>query len=287
VFDGFELTFIDTGEATIRVRHGGSGPPLLLLHGHPQTHVMWHLVAPRLAEEFTVVAADLRGYGDSSKPPTTDDHEPYSKRAMARDMVEVMRQLGHESFGVAGHDRGGRCAYRLALDHPERVTRLAVLDIVPTAEMWRRADMKFGLVNWHWFFLAQKAPLPERLLEANPDAYYFRSGRERFDADALDDYLRCVRRPETIHAMCEDYRAGATIDTELDEADLRAGRRIACPVLVLWAGRDELEEWWDVLDIWRGWAGDVRGRPLDSGHYLAEEAPEETYAELRAFFRED
>jgi haloacetate dehalogenase len=284
VFDGFELTFVETGEATIRVRHGGSGPPLLLLHGHPQTHAMWHLVAPRLAEEFTVVAADLRGYGESSKPPTTEDHEPYSKRAMARDMVGVMRQLGHERFGVAGHDRGGRCAYRLALDHPERVTKLAVLDIVPTAEMWRRADMKFGLVNWHWFFLAQKAPLPERLLEANPDAYYFRSGRERFDPEALADYLRCVRRPETIHAMCEDYRAGATIDNDLDEADLRAGRRIACPVLVLWAGRDELEEWWDVLEIWRGWAADVRGRPLDCGHYLAEEAPDETYTELRRFF---
>jgi haloacetate dehalogenase len=287
VFDGFELTFIDTGEATIRVRHGGAGPALLLLHGHPQTHAMWHLVAPRLAEEFTVVAADLRGYGESSKPPTTDDHEPYSKRAMARDLVEVMRQLGHERFGVAGHDRGGRCAYRLALDHAERVTKLAVLDIVPTAEMWRRADMSFGLVNWHWFFLAQPAPLPERLLAANPDAYYFRSGRERFDPEALDDYLRCVRRPQTIHAMCEDYRAGATIDNELDEADLRAAHKIACPLLVLWAGRDELEQWWDVLEIWRGWADDVRGRAFDCGHYLAEEAPEETYAELRAFFAED
>jgi haloacetate dehalogenase len=286
VFDGFELSTIDTGEASIRVRHAGSGPPLLLLHGHPQTHVMWHLVAPLLAEEFTVVAADLRGYGESSKPPTTDDHEPYSKRAMARDQVEVMRQLGFDRFGLAGHDRGARCAYRLALDHPERVSRLAVLDIVPTAEMWRRADMRFGLVNWHWFFLAQPAPLPERLLEADPDAYYFRSGRERFDPEALADYLRCVRRPETIHAMCEDYRAGATYDFELDEADLRAGRKIGCPLLVLWAGRDELEEWWDVLEIWRGWADDVRGRPLDCGHYLAEEEPDETYAELRAFFAE-
>jgi haloacetate dehalogenase len=286
VFEGFDLTTIDTGEATIRVRHGGSGPPLLLLHGHPQTHVMWHRVAPRLAEEFTVVAADLRGYGESSKPPTTPDHEPYSKRAMARDQVEVMRQLGFERFGLAGHDRGGRCAYRLALDHPERVSKLAVLDIVPTAEMWRRADMRFGLVNWHWFFLAQPAPLPERLLERNPDAYYFRSGRERFDPEALADYLRCARRPETIHAMCEDYRAGATFDYEADEADLAAGRKIECPLLVLWAGRDELEEWWDVLEIWRAWADDVRGRPLDCGHYLAEEAPDETYAELRAFFAE-
>ena len=284
MFDGFELSFLDTGEATIRVRHGGSGPPVLLLHGHPQTHAMWHRVAPSLAAEFTVVAADLRGYGASSKPPTTPDHEPYSKRAMARDQVEVMRQLGFERFAVAGHDRGARCAYRLALDHPERVRMLAVLDIIPTGEAWRRADMAFGLVNYHWFFLAQPHPLPERLIGADPDAYYFRSGRERFSADALADYLRSVHNPETIHAMCEDYRAGATIDFELDEADRRAGRRIECPVLALWAGRDELERWYDVLAIWREWADDVRGRPLDCGHFLAEEAPEEVAGELRAFF---
>jgi haloacetate dehalogenase len=284
VFDGFELSYLDTGEATIRVRYGGSGPPLLLLHGHPQTHAMWHRVAPTLAADFTVVAADLRGYGESSKPPTTPDHEPYSKRAMARDQVELMRQLGFERFAVAGHDRGGRCAYRLALDHPERVTRLAVLDIIPTGEAWRRADMKFGLVNYHWFFLAQPHPLPEQLIGADPDAYYYRSGHERFSPDALADYRRSVRNPETIHAMCEDYRAGATIDFELDEADRRAGRRIQCPVLALWAGRDELERWYDVLAIWREWADDVRGRPLDCGHFLAEEAPEEVAGVLRAFF---
>jgi haloacetate dehalogenase len=283
VFEGFELSFVDTGEATIRVRHGGSGPPLLLLHGHPQTHAMWNLVAPRLAEDFTVVAPDLRGYGESSKPPTTPDHEPYSKRAMARDQVEVMGQLGFEGFGVAGHDRGGRCAYRLALDHPERVEKLAVLDIVPTGDMWRRVDMEFGLVDWHWFFLAQPAPFPEDVIGSNPDAYYFRGDRSRFDPEALEDYLRCVRDPETIHGMCEDYRAGATIDFELDEAD-RGKRRIACPVLALWSGREELGRWFDVLDVWRQWADDVRGRALDCGHFLAEEAPEETYEELRTFF---
>jgi haloacetate dehalogenase len=283
VFEGFELSFVDTGEATIRVRHGGSGPPVLLLHGHPQTHAMWNLVAPRLAEDFTVVAADLRGYGESSKPPTTPDHEPYSKRAMARDQVEVMRQLGFDRFGVAGHDRGGRCAYRLAFDHPEWVERLAVLDIVPTGDMWHRVDMEFGLVDWHWFFLAQPAPFPEEVIGSNPDAYYFHGDRSRFDPEALEDYLRCVRDPQTIHGMCEDYRAGATIDFELDEAD-RGKRRIVCPVLALWSGREELERWFDVLDVWRQWADDVRGRALDCGHFLAEEAPEDTSEELRAFF---
>ena len=195
------------------MRHGGNGPPLLLLHGHPQTHVMWHAVAPRLAENFTVVAPDLRGYGESSKPPTTPDHEPYSKRAMARDAVELMRQLGFERFSVAGHDRGGRCAYRLALDHPERVARLAVLDIVPTAEMWRDADKEFGLVNWHWYFLAQPFDLPERLIGADPGAYYFRRGRDRFHPEALADYEACVHDPETIHGMCEDYRAARRTTT--------------------------------------------------------------------------
>jgi haloacetate dehalogenase len=285
MFDGFELELVRTSEAVIRVRHGGSGPPLLLLHGHPQTHAMWHAVAPRLAEDFTVVAADLRGYGESSKPPTDDDHEPYSKRAMARDQVEVMRQLGFEQFAVAGHDRGGRCAYRLALDHPDAVSKLAVLDIVPTAEMWRRVDMEFGMVDWHWFFLAQPAPLPEELLRANPDAYYFRGDRSRFDPEALEDYVRCARNPDTIRAMCEDYRAGATIDRDLDEAD-RGRRRIGCPVLVLWSGREELGRWFDVLQVWSGWADDVSGRPLDCGHYLAEERPDETYAAFVEFFGE-
>jgi len=226
MFEGFELAMIDTGEATLRVRHGGSGPPLLLLHGHPHTHMLWHAVAPRLAQDFTVVAADLRGYGDSSKPPTTPDHEPYSKRAMARDGVALMQHFGFERFRVAGHDRGGRCAYRMALDHPERVERLAVLDIIPTGEALRRADMTFGLGYWHWFFLAQPYPLPERLIGANPDNYYFRHDRDRYAPEVLADYLRCVHNPETIHAMCEDYRAAATYDFELDQAD-RGKQRIA------------------------------------------------------------
>lgn len=284
MFEDFELSRIDTGGAVINTRHGGSGPPLLLLHGNPQTHAMWHMVAPGLAEDFTVVATDLRGYGDSSKPPSAPDHSPYSKREMARDQVSVMEQLGFESFNVCGHDRGGRVAYRMALDHPERVAKLAVLDIVPTSEAFRRADMSFGLGYWHWFFLAQPYDLPERMISADPELALFRERPNVFTPEALEEYRRCFSDPATVHAICEDYRAGATVDFDLDEEDLRAGRRIGCPVLVLWGSRGNLEEWYDVPGIWRDWAGDVRGGALDCGHYLAEEAPEETLAELRAFF---
>ena len=286
LFPGFALEHIDLGEVTVRVRHGGAGPPLLLLHGHPQTHVMWHAVAPALAERFTVVAPDLRGYGESSKPPTAPDHEPYSKRAMARDQLALMCSLGFDRFAVCGHDRGARCAYRLALDSPEAVTRLAVLDIVPTGDAFRLADVRFGLAYWHWFFLAQPDGLPERMIGADPDSFYFSQhyqARGLFAPAALDDYLRWARRPETIHAMCEDYRAGATFDRELDEAD-RGRRRIECPVLVLWGGRGKVAALYDdVLGIWRVWADDVRGRALECGHFLAEEAPEETLAELLEF----
>ncbi|HUN45738.1 MAG TPA: alpha/beta hydrolase [Stellaceae bacterium] len=284
MFPGFELMTIDTGETRIRLRKGGSGPPLLLLHGHPQSHVMWHLVAPRLAEAFTVVAADLRGYGDSSKPESTADHAPYSKRAMARDQVAVMARLGFERFMVAGHDRGGRAAYRLAIDHPERVSKLAVLDIVPTGEAFGRADMKFALNYFHWFFLAQPAPLPERLIAGDPDLFYFRRGEHQFTPEALAEYRRLVRDPATVHAMCEDYRAGATIDAALDRED-RGRHRIKCPLLALWGRHGQLESAYDVLAIWRDWAaGEVSGRAIDCGHYLAEEKPEETYRELSAFF---
>jgi haloacetate dehalogenase len=283
ILDGFTDATIQTDEAAIRVRYGGSGPPLLLLHGHPQTHVMWHLVAPRLAERFTVVAADLRGYGETSKPATTADHEPYSKRAMARDQIAVMRHLGFETFHVAGHDRGGRVGYRMALDHPERVRKLAVLDIVPTGEVYRRADMSFGMGYWHWFFLPQPAPFPERVIGCDPDAFYFRGDRALFHPEALTAYLHAVHDPATIHAMCEDYRAGATFDFALDEAE-RGRRRIACPLLALWGARGALPAWYDVLAVWRDWADDVQGRALECGHYLAEEAPDETFTELLQFF---
>jgi len=285
MFDGFTLDRIDVPEATLRVRYGGNGPPLLLLHGHPQTHVMWHLIAPRLARDFTVVAMDLRGYCESSKPPTTPDHEPYSKRAMARDCVALMRQLGFERFAVAGHDRGGRVAYRLALDHPERVTRVAVLDIIPTGEHFRRADMKFGLGYWHWFFLAQPYPLPETLIGRDPAWFLLRRPNRPsvFAPEAEDDYVRCYENPQTVHAACEDYRAGATYDFTLDEAD-RGNKQIAAPLLALWGGRGEVGKWYDILGIWRDWAVDVRGHAIDSGHFLAEEAPDATYEALHAFF---
>lgn len=285
LFAGFETMRIDTGEAEIHVRRGGSGPPVLLLHGHPQTHVMWHLVAPRLARDFTVVATDLRGYGASSKPPSAPDHEPYSKRAFARDQLAVMTALGFERFAVAGHDRGGRTAYRMALDAPEQISRLAVLDIVPTLEMWEAMDMRLAMENWHWLFLAQPEPLAEDLIGAAVDRYYFREGRERFHPDALAEYERALRSPATIHAICEDYRAGATFDLEADRHDRDAGRRIACPVLVLWSAREDLDPL-DPLAVWRRWADDVRGGGLDCGHFLAEERPEETGERLRAFLLE-
>jgi haloacetate dehalogenase len=282
MFEGFELSMVDTGEVMLRVRYGGNGPPLLLLHGHPQTHVMWHKIAPRLAEDFTVVAADLRGYGKSSKPPSTPDHIPYSKRVMALDQITLMRQLGFERFHVVGHDRGGRVAYRMALDHPEQVERLAVLDIIPTGEAFRRTNMEFALGYWHWFFLSQPYDLPEKMINVNPENYYFRKNRDLFAPEALADYLEAVHNPETVHAVCEDYRAAATIDTELDEAD-RGKRKISCPTLVLWGLQAKLEEWYDVLDIWRDWADDVQGYGINCGHYLAEEAAEATHTALHNF----
>ena len=286
MFEGFELSMIDTGEAVIRVRHGGKGTPLLLLHGHPQTHLMWHRIAPRLAQDFTVVAADLRGYGYSSKPASAPDHIPYSKRVMALDQIEVMRQFGFDQFYVAGHDRSGRCAYRMALDHPDRVAKLAVLDIIPTGEAFRRTNMDFAMGYWHWFFLAQPYDLPEKMINASPENYYFRKNREKFVPEALADYLEAVHNPETIHAVCEDYGAAATIDTQLDEAD-RGKRKISCPTLVLWGLQTKLEEWYDVMSIWRDWAEDVRGHGINCGHYLAEEAPDETYVALYDFFKEE
>jgi len=245
---------------------------------------MWHKIAPRLAEEFTVVAADIRGYGDSSKPGYTDDHAPYSKRAMARDQVEVMRQLGFEKFFLAGHDRGARVSYRLALDHPEKVLKLATLDIIPTIEQYQRADWQFGLRTWHWFFLPQPADFPERAINAAPHVYFERRPTSFFTPEAREDYWRCYQNPDTIRAICEDYRAGTTLDMEHDAED-QGKQRIQCPMLVLWGSRGS-QPGWDHLEIWRGWAKDVRGRGINSGHFLAEEAPDETYAELRAFFKE-
>ncbi len=284
MFDGFETLDVDAAGVRIHLRRAGSGPPLLLLHGYPQTHVMWHAVAPALAEDFTVVVPDLRGYGASDKPPTTADHWPYTKRAMARDQVAVMHALGLERFSVCGHDRGARVGYRMALDHPERVERLAVIDIVPTGEVLLRADRELGLGYYHWFFLAQPPPLPERLIAADPGAYYTHFDPPFFDPEAVAAYRRNGEDPAAIHAMCEDYRAAATLDYAHDLADRTRQRKIACPLLALWGARWYLEAWYDVLAIWGAWASDVTGRALDCGHYVAEERPEETLAELRAFF---
>jgi haloacetate dehalogenase len=289
ILKGFSALRVATSGAELQVARAGSGPPLLLIHGYPQTHAMWHKIAPRLAQEFTVVAPDLRGYGDSSKPPTDADHSPYSKRAMAQDLVELMEQLGFARFAVAGHDRGARVAHRLCLDHPGRVTRAAVLDIAPTYSMFATADKAFGEAYYHWFFLSQPFDLPERLIGADPGYYLWAKlkkwGRDEaaFTPEALAEYRRCFTNPATIHASCEDYRAAATLDLVHDEADL--GRKIACPLLVLWGAKGFINRQYDVLAVWRERAEDVRGRPLPCGHFLPEEAPEETYAELREFFQ--
>ena len=294
LFAGFEAREVPTSRGAVHAMVGGSGPPLLLLHGYPQSHLMWHAAAPLLAERHTVVAADLAGYGASFRPAPTPDHAPHSKRALALDQVQAMAALGFDRFSVAGHDRGGRVAYRMALDHPDRVERLAVLDIVPTGEVWARADRDFARGYWHWAFLALPAPLPERLIGGDPQAFFdlhVRAGLGLgaepggYPAAVLDAYRRVLDDPGTVEAMCEDYRAGASVDVEHDDADRDAGREIACPVVVLWAGRGGLPRFYgDVLDVWRPWARDVRGEALDATHFLAEDRPEETAARLLAFF---
>jgi haloacetate dehalogenase len=294
LLEGFEAAEVQTGETCIFVRRSGSGPPVLLLHGFPQTHVMWRSVAPRLARRFTVVCADLRGYGRSGCPASAPDHAPYAKRAMARDMVSVMEQHGFPRFSVAGHDRGARVAYRLALDHPERVARLAVLDVLPTAEVWQRADARLALAFWPWSLLAQAEPLPERLVAASPDAVVdaalggWGSPPATFDPRVRAAYVETLRDSARVHAICEEYRAAATCDREHDETDRRSGRRIACPVLALWSRRGPLDAWYTEaggpLALWRAWADDVRGRPVDAGHFFPEEIPDETAQALAAFF---
>ena len=288
LFPGFQAKRVSTPGGEIHVRVGGSGPPLLLLHGYPQTHAMWHAVAPELAESFTVVCPDLPGYGDSSKPASVPDHEPYSKRGMARELVAMMGSLGFERFRLAGHDRGARVAYRMALDHRERVEKLATLDIVPTYSQWESLTWRGSLGSYHWYLLAQPSPLPERLIGADAE-FYVRNTLQRwagpgfeFHPEAMAEYLRASSNPETIRAWCEDYRAGAGIDYEVDAADY-GKRKIACPVLALWGQRAGSAAR-DLLPTWREWAEDVVGGPVAGGHFLAEEAPEETVTALRAFF---
>ncbi len=291
MFDGFRQERIATEGAEINVRIGGKGPPVLLLHGFPQTHAMWHAVAPRLARGFTVVCPDLRGYGDSSNPPGGDDHRGYSKRAMANDQVEVMATLGFDRFAVVGHDRGARVAHRLALDHEGRVRRLALLDIVPTHEMFRAADQRIATAYFHWFFLIQPDGLPERMIGLDPD-YFLReclrrwsAGRDDFfSREAVAEYIRCFRDPGNVHSACEDYRAGASIDLLHDEADL--ARVSDSSLLVAWGADGRLAALFDVEALWRVRFSNVRARPLPCGHFLAEELPDETAAELLAFLDE-
>jgi haloacetate dehalogenase len=294
MFSGFETLLVDAGETTIFIRRKGKGPPLLLLHGFPQTHVMWHRVAPALAEEFTVICADLRGYGASGKPRSKPDHAPYSKSAMAFDMVRMMEAQGFSRFSVAGHDRGARVAYRMALDHEDRIERLAVLDIIPTGEAFHRADYRLALAFWPWSLLAQPEPLPERMIAADPEAVVddaiggWGSDRANFPSEIRAAYIEALCHPEAVHAICEEYRAAATIDFARDTRDRDRGRQIPCPALVLWGQGGALDTWYEEeggpLGIWARWAADATGRAISGGHFFPEQNAAETIAELRSFF---
>jgi haloacetate dehalogenase len=284
-FPGFKHLKTRTSGATINFVTAGSGPPLLLLHGYPQTYIEWRKVAPRLAQKYTVVASDLRGYGDSSAPPDGDNHFGYSKRAMAQDQIELMASLGFQKFAVVAHDRGARVAQRMALDHPDRVTQLAVLDIVPTYKFFHTVNAELATANFHWFFLIQPAPMPETLIGNSAEEWLIsRFGRippEALSKEAFAEYLRCFRRPESIHSTCEDYRAGATIDLIHDAADL--DHKISCPVLVLWGARGAWPRLYNVLDTWKERASNVSGKEMPSGHFIAEEVPDLLLAELNRF----
>jgi len=285
LFPGFTTRQIQTTGAVINTVIGGSGPPLLLIHGYPQTHAEWHKIAPRLAQRFTVVMPDLRGYGDSSKPPDGENHVSYSKRAMALDQIEVMRSLGFDRFAVVGHDRGARVTWRLAVEHPDAVTKAAVLDIVP--QPYSRVTREFATQYFHWFFLIQPAPFPETLI-GNSAEYFLRSrflrqgvGSQVFTDEALAEYVRCFTDPAVIHATCEDYRAGATIDIEHAAQD--GDRKVRCPLLVLWGERGTVGQLEPVMDIWREKAVNVSGKALPAGHFLPEEVPDATLAAILEF----
>ena len=290
MFDHFQKHILALKDVSINYVIGGNGPPLLLVHGYPQTHVIWHKIVSALAQRFTVIASDLRGYGDSSKPPTTETHEPYSKRNMAIDQVLLMKHLGFDRFYVAGHDRGGRVAHRMALDHPHAVKKMVVMDIAPTYTMYTTTDMEFAKAYYHWFFLIQPYDLPERMIGSDPLYFLSRKfgqwGRDgsAFTKEAFSEYLRCLT-PETIHASCEDYRASASIDIEHDQVDIDKGNKIACPLLCLWGEKGFVGGKYDVVAEWKKWGDHVEGYGLPCGHYLPEEAPNETLEALLNFFK--
>ena len=291
MFAGFQTAQRQVNGVHIAYRIGGSGPGLLLIHGHPQTHVIWHKVAEQLAEHFTVIAADLRGYGDSEKPAAVADHSNYSKREMARDSLALMHSLGFEQFSVLAHDRGARVAHRLALDHPQAVSRLVMLDIAPTLAMYAQTDEAFARAYWHWFFLIRPAPLPERLIEADPEQYLLcvmgsrSAGLQPFTAPALAEYVRCIQLPGTARGICEDYRASASIDLEHDREDIDAGRHLNLPVLVLWGAQGTVGRCFDPLAEWQKVATDVRGQALPCGHYIGEEVPQLLLEHVLPFLR--
>ncbi len=290
-FNDFKLETISVDGGDVRLRHGGSGPPLLLVHGNPQTHAMWHAVAPKLAQRFTLICPDLRGYGGSFKPAATPDHAPYAKREMAFDLVQLMDHFGYDTFMIGSHDRGARVAHRLAIDYPDRIRMLAVLDIIPTIEHFERADMAFAMGYYHWFWFAQPHPFPENIINAAPDDW-FRAHTSRepkdpdfFHPDALSDYMAAARNPDVILGMCEDYRAAATIDLEHDRISRAAGLKIRCPLLVLWGAKGKIGQWYDPLAIWRQYCtAEVTGGEVNSGHYLAEEAPNDVLSHFKSFF---
>ncbi len=290
LFPNFEPFRLHLGDIEIAGARGGSGPPLLLLHGHPQSHLIWHKVAPALADRFTVIATDLRGYGTSSAPPGAAGHENYSKRAMAQDQVAVMAALGFRRFALCAHDRGARVAHRLCIDHPDSVTRAMLLDIAPTLAMYERTSMAFAAAYWHWFFLIQPAPFPETLINAEPEFYLHKlmglrhAGLSPFAPDAMVAYTATMRDPGHVHAMCEDYRAAATIDLEHDRADREAGRKLTLPLRVLWGEHGVVARCFDPMALWQEVAEDVSGVALPCGHYIAEELPEPLLEEMLGFF---
>jgi haloacetate dehalogenase len=292
MFEGFKHIQVQTSdpEVKINLRYGGNGPPILLIHGNPLTHAHWHLVAPRLAKDFTVVATDLRGYGDSSKPRGREDHANYSFRRMAQDNIEVMKHLGFDRFCVAGHDRGGRAAFRMALDHPGTVEKFASFDIIPTHHVLTHATWQWVLNSYHWFFMAQPYPIPERLIAGREDFYILKKltamgiGKGGFSEETLKEYARCCT-PENIHGVCEDYRAGVTVDMAMDTADFQAGRRIECPAAVYWGELSHTEKFYDPRKAWPAYASNiVRLKPLPCGHYPAEQVSDLVYEELKGFF---